>query len=750
MMSRIFCEMKFIPLVALVAPVALVALVAAVVLGREARGDTVVGFEDLPDLPEVDSFRSLSDANSGTSSYANVIWDSDFVVVGDNYVEAFHNQGGVAPFATPQSGDYAVFNRSGRNRLTFTTGRRLVGLWVSRADLGTGPRGTTQVTIHALNGVDLVASETIDLLQTGTVPAFLDTSSFLSLSSVDGYRIDRVVSGDDPYGGLHYILDDLTFAKEPSPGDLDFDSRVLAPPEEVVAMASNGSVGIGWDEVEGAAFYDIYWSSQQEFDLDSETVNRISFVLPGFIHDGLTDGQEHFYVVVARDEAGNGSRSVEVSATPGEILGSHPTDVIISFHRGRWEYLHPTDRIDPATSDLDFAATWHTPSTYDGPDFSRGRGLMGYGAIDFRPISTNIGTPPEGARYSSYFRTDRLMTSEAYAFLAFEVLADDGGVLYIDGERSATVNFSGEDNYTALTDRVGSESVRRVILLEQMLETGEHTIAFSLHNVATDSSDLGFEMEMLGGSDHLDYIGWNLIEGSLDVAISSIHPHIVGNLPIPGSISGRPVVRIGEAAFEDCRFATISLPDTVTTMGNDVFRNCTRLTTVTLPPHLTEIRVGAFAGCSELREISIPEGVSAIGPIAFQHCSNLESISFLGSAPEIVHNSTFSSVAEGARAYVRLEHADSFGGLGADWHGLTVTAFPTRITSLEVFGNQISIAFSGETAASGWMIKGTTDLSEFTDDLTPQSTVEETSAGNYSAVIEFESLPHSYFLRVER
>lgn len=746
-------------------------VVSSVITFGSVHGEILVDFENLPDPPAVDSFKLLVDANEGSSDYADIVWSADFVVVGGDYVESFHNQGD-ASFATPKSGEYAVFNAHGRNRATLLTTRRLVGLWVSRPDLGGGPRGATEVTVHALRGSLSIGSETIELTETGLTPVFLDTSSFLNLHSVDGYRVDRTASGVDPYGGGHYVLDDLAFAAEPVPGELDFDSEFLAPIEGLTGIAANGSVGLTWQEVEGAAFYDLYWSEQPGIELDGET-NRISFIAPGFVHRGLSNGQAYTYVVIARDQLGNASRSLEVSVTPGQIAGSSAPDTITTT-RTRWEYLHPTNGIDPSTQDPDFLVTWHTPSVYDGAPFRLGRGLYGYGRINAGTIQTNIGTPRAGDRYSAYFRSSRLRTSQQYTFLAFEILADDGGVFYIDGQRVATVNFSGEDTYAALTDRVGSENDRRIVLIEHPLKAGEHTFAFSLHNAAADSSDLGFELDVFGGPDHLKYFRWGLVEGELGVEIDFAHRQIMETLPVPAMIAGRPVVRIGTGAFEDCRFSQIILPATLEMIGTRSFHRCSRLIEVTIPdgvlsipshcfrdckqlervtlsPGTIEIGSSSFFGCSKLRQIRIPESVSSIGPAAFAECLNLESVAFLGDAPGNVEPSSFHRVARGTRAYVRTSHADSFGGYGVNWHGLVVSPFPIEIFDLRVIDGQISIRFTGEPGVSDWQVKGTADLSEFSDNLTASSELRETSTpGIYEAVIQIEDLSNRYFVRIER
>ena len=161
-----------------------------------------------------------------------------------------------------------------------------------------------------------------------------------------------------------------------------------------------------------------------------------------------------------------------------------------------WEWLHPTNAVDPADDDDDFDTTWFSSEGYDGPAFTGpAPAILGYGTIDRGAISTNIGQPADGERYSAYFRS-KFTLPVATSGLVAEVFADDGGVLYIDGEEVARINFSADDFFLELTDAVGSETATTTFEIEDELAAGEHEIAFSLHNQATTSSDIGFDLRL--------------------------------------------------------------------------------------------------------------------------------------------------------------------------------------------------------------------------------------------------------------
>ena len=87
------------------------------------------------------------------------------------------------------------------------------------------------------------------------------------------------------------------------------------------------------------------------------------------------------------------------------------------------------------------------------------------------------------------------------------------------------------------------------------------------------------------------------------------------------------VTTLGDRVYSNCKNITsATIPNTVTTIGAQTFIDCTGLTTATLPNNMTGIPMSMFMRCSSLSSITIPSTVTSIGNMAFDDCTSLTSI----------------------------------------------------------------------------------------------------------------------------
>jgi len=127
------------------------------------------------------------------------------------------------------------------------------------------------------------------------------------------------------------------------------------------------------------------------------------------------------------------------------------------------------------------------------------------------------------------------------------------------------------------------------------------------------------------------YASW--IEGTEGLVFSTYYTNYVSvtgyngnadNVVIPKTYRGIPVKIIEDRAFRyQTRLKNITLPDSVTSIGNSAFYGCSGLTSITIPDSVTSISDYAFEGCDGLTSVTIGNGVTSIGDSSFNGCYKL-------------------------------------------------------------------------------------------------------------------------------
>ena len=180
-----------------------------------------------------------------------------------------------------------------------------------------------------------------------------------------------------------------------------------------------------------------------------------------------------------------------------------------------------------------------------------------------------------------------------------------------------------------------------------------------------------------------------------------------GAVTIPSTINGKPVINIGESAFQSCTSLTsVTIPDSVTSIRDAAFNGCTSLTSVMIGNSVTNISIEssygsyyAFGNCAKLTAITvvpqnsfyssidgvlfnknnttliscpmgksgsytIPDNVDSIGNSAFQYCAALTNITI---------GNSVASIGDGDFAYCT---------------GLTTVTIPNSVTSIPDYAFQ--------------------------------------------------------------
>ncbi|MBR3835988.1 MAG: leucine-rich repeat protein [Clostridia bacterium] len=176
---------------------------------------------------------------------------------------------------------------------------------------------------------------------------------------------------------------------------------------------------------------------------------------------------------------------------------------------------------------------------------------------------------------------------------------------------------------------------------------------------------------------------------------------------IPSAVHDVPVTSIAEEAFKDTSVTSVTIPDSITSIGDYAFYDCDSLTNVTIPDSITRIGDYTFYSCRSLTSVTIPDSVTSIGAYAFYYCDNLTSVTIPESVTEI-----------GGSAFKNCDSLTSVTiGIGVTHIGDFAFRECTSLTSVTIPGSVTSISdqsFYGCTGLTSVIIEdGVKRIGEF-------------------------------------
>ena len=233
-----------------------------------------------------------------------------------------------------------------------------------------------------------------------------------------------------------------------------------------------------------------------------------------------------------------------------------------------------------------------------------------------------------GPDYSYYAR--RITPGKSWAFLSnggfygtiFSVGIDENCDYWLDDNGlHISSSFCWSWGSSDARFNIVSVSENHLVVTGEIAESGER-----------DDSDLSANLTVSLKRWYDDKEVADMLRGvtTIEKQTISCHP-CLKSISIPNSVT-----QIGDFAFSCCNhLQSIIIPNSVTDIGCYAFNACENLSTIILSDSLKVINQNTFDGCSSLTKIVIPDSVKVIDDYAFYNCRGLSSVIIPNSVTKI-------------------------------------------------------------------------------------------------------------------
>ncbi len=206
-------------------------------------------------------------------------------------------------------------------------------------------------------------------------------------------------------------------------------------------------------------------------------------------------------------------------------------------------------------------------------------------------------------------------------------------------------------------------SLTSVTIPDSVTSIGEYAFAYcsSLTSVTITDSVTSIGFAAFYGCSSLKAFYGNFASSDnrcliVDGVLNSFAPAALTQYTIPDSVTS-----IGNEAFCGCSsLKSVTIPNSVTSIGDDAFRSCTSLTSVTIGNSVTSIGDDAFRSCTSLTSVTIGNSVTSIGYWAFYNCTSLTSVYCKPTTPPKGSSDMFYNNASGRKIYVPRNSVEAY------------------------------------------------------------------------------------------
>lgn len=220
---------------------------------------------------------------------------------------------------------------------------------------------------------------------------------------------------------------------------------------------------------------------------------------------------------------------------------------------------------------------------------------------------------------------------------------------------------------------------KKILILALLLGL---TLALIIPNISNAATELTY-------SDTAQGIEWSyeLNDSGNIVNLRCNTTSITGAVTIPSKIDGKTVISLADdgydkGAFEGCTGLTaVTIPNTITTIGDSAFDGCTGLKTVVIPDSVTKIDNIAFEGCTGLTSVTLSKNLTTLGEGAFKGCTGLKTIVIPDSVTKIESNAF-----NGCSGLTSVTFSQKLTSIGsnafANCTGLKTVVIPNTVTTI--------------------------------------------------------------------